>query len=79
MGGPTSKVGPLFGLLEEAMLSSLLRTPDHASRCSGGIEAGVGEMSGYGSAWFVGGSWRTSTPRGQLETADEPCWMPLRE
>lgn len=79
MGGPTSKVGPLLGLLEEAMLSGLLSTPNHTSRCSGGVEAGVGEMSGDGLAMVHGESWRTSTPRGQLETAGEPCWMPLRE
>lgn len=55
MGGPTTKVGPLLGLLEEAMLSGLLSTPNHTSGCSGGIEAGVGEMSGYGSAMNYGG------------------------
>jgi len=42
-----------------------------------------GRRGGDDWRWVSNGSRRRirdgCTPRGQLETADEPCWMPLRE
>jgi hypothetical protein len=45
LGGALAQVGPLLGLLEEAILAGALGTPDDTGRGSGRVETGVGEMA----------------------------------
>jgi hypothetical protein len=41
----TAQVGPLVGLVEEAILGGALSAPDDAGRCSGSVESSMGEMA----------------------------------
>jgi hypothetical protein len=45
LGGALAQVGPLVGLLEEAILGGALSAPDDAGGCSGSVEPSMGEMA----------------------------------